>query len=89
MVKTDTDLVAQSTYLWRGEPAELALRLHEELGISIDLIPVETAYMQLTGFSDETTEGEVVARNHKGYEFHCLVMFYDKFLNAVGQSFTL
>ncbi len=69
----DTREVDQSTYFWEGSPAELALQLQEELGVTEDVVPLKTRYMQLTSFRDDDGEGAV----------NLIVTFYAQDLNVI------
>ena len=66
--------VVQSTYFWTGTPAELALVLQRELGVTEDVVPSTARYMQLTEFSDENARA--TAHFSTGIEIHALVTFY-------------
>lgn len=75
--------VEETTYFWKGEPAELAIVLQRELGVTEDLVPVTAKYMQLTSFYDET--GNVQATFQDGNVIHALVTFYDANMATVTE----
>lgn len=70
--------VQQSTYFWTGEPAELALVLQRELGMTEDVVPSVARYMQLTGFHVSDDPLETTVKFPSGHPVHALVVFYDK-----------
>lgn len=81
LIIAEAEEVKQSTYVWTGDPMELALVLQRELGVTEDVVPINAKYMQLWSFDTEEDDMSF----SKGPLPHCVVTFYDFKFNTVGE----